>query len=237
MEIPCRNLRLPPETNIPGIRSRFETTERSLLIRGQEFHLLTVCEPYTLLDHIDPDLFALDERMPYWAELWPSSIALAEFCLVSPQIPGASILELGCGLGLAGIAATRMGARVVLSDYESDALEFARFNISRNISGERIPEVIQHDWRVPLEGASFNSIIAADVLYEQRNITPLLNTLDKMLERSGTAVFADPGRTIAIEFLIAAGERGYSIRTQSAMVADRGHETRVDIHELRRVFS
>ncbi len=66
--------------------------------------------------------FAEDERLPYWAELWPSAIGLAHYLDRDVSLRGKHVLELGCGLGLLGVIAARDGARVLCTDYEPDAL-------------------------------------------------------------------------------------------------------------------
>mgnify|MGYP003960052651 FL=1 len=42
-------------------------------------------------------------RFPYWAEIWPAAVALSRWFAASAQPPERA-LELGCGLGLVGIA-------------------------------------------------------------------------------------------------------------------------------------
>ena len=64
---------------------------------------------------------------PYWAYVWPSAMALAQELLQRPElVRGRRVLDLGCGVGLAGIAAAVAGAReVVLADREPRALHCA----------------------------------------------------------------------------------------------------------------
>src|SRR5262249_8460504 len=53
--------------------------------------------------------FAADEYMPYWADLWPAARMLAKVILREPWAPGLEALEVGCGLGLPGVAALARG--------------------------------------------------------------------------------------------------------------------------------
>ena len=47
---------------------------------------------------------------PYWTRVWPSSIALAALILERPElVRGKKVADLGCGLGLAGMAASVAG--------------------------------------------------------------------------------------------------------------------------------
>lgn len=54
------------------------------------------------------------------ALLWQSSIRLASYvvALGHPTFTGKHVIELGCGTGLAGIAAGTQGAHVILTDLE-----------------------------------------------------------------------------------------------------------------------
>lgn len=61
-----------------------------------------------------------DDGDPYWATLWPSSIALAEEFYRRPSlVKGRHIVDIGAGVGLAGMSAAMNGARsVTLLDKE-----------------------------------------------------------------------------------------------------------------------
>lgn len=50
------------------------------------------------------------DRDPYWCRLWPSAVALAQLILQQPGlVKGKRVCDIGCGLGLAGIAAALAG--------------------------------------------------------------------------------------------------------------------------------
>src|SRR6478752_2829839 len=68
-----------------------------------------------------------DDRLPYWADIWPSSRILAR-ALARETGTGRTLLELGAGLGLVSIGAMRAGYDVLASDYYDDALLFTRAN-------------------------------------------------------------------------------------------------------------
>jgi predicted nicotinamide N-methyase len=205
---------MPEQELPPALIERYRPVERTVYAAGREFRLLAVADTNALLDEIEPAAFADDERLPYWADLWTSGLALADYCLRLPSIRGMSILELGCGLGLAGIAAASAGARVVLTDYEPDALAFTRCNVERNLPGALADgrvTVDLLDWRSTGRGPRFDRILGADIAYERRNFLPLLRTLDLLLDASGTAVFTDPGRAIGADFAVLAELRGFRV--------------------------
>ena len=121
---------------------------------------------------IDEEDFARDERLPYWAELWPSAVALARR-LSGEDLAGKRVVELGCGIGLPSVTALARGARVTATDHYQAALDFARYNARTNL-GNLEPRTRLLDWYAPetdgLEEA-FDFVFAADVLYESRNVS------------------------------------------------------------------
>ncbi|MCA1728736.1 MAG: 50S ribosomal protein L11 methyltransferase, partial [Actinobacteria bacterium] len=87
---------------------------------------------------IDEREFARDERLPYWADLWPSAVALAGSIIRydSKTLAGRRVVELGCGVGLPSLAALARGARVTATDHYEAALDFARYNARANLDRE-----------------------------------------------------------------------------------------------------
>jgi predicted nicotinamide N-methyase len=131
-----------------------------------------ITHPVSADDLIDEEDFDRDERLPYWAELWPSAVALARY-LSERDLGGTRVIELGCGVGLPTVVALARGARVLATDHYEAALAFTAYNASTNLYLE--PEVSALDWRWPdLEGiGTFDLVLAADVLYERKNAAAL----------------------------------------------------------------
>src|SRR3954453_426047 len=134
---------------------------------------LSVLRPRNAEALLDEHAFADDEFLPYWAELWPSGVALARE--IAPRsLRGARVVELGCGLGLPSLAAACAGGRVLATDWAAPALDLLRENAARN---EVEVELARVDWTRPqalLDRAPFDLVLAADVLYEHRSLAPLL---------------------------------------------------------------
>lgn len=153
-----------------------------------------------LLDTIPEEEFRKDEKMPYWAEIWPSSIALSEYVLENQEeFSDKKILELGCGLGLVGIVITSVGGEVIFSDYDTYALQFTEENFKRNFNRSATVQLL--DWRNPEDSQQFDIIVAADVIYEKRWLVPVVNVLEKKLSDSGTAYIANPDRIVGREIV------------------------------------
>ena len=95
--------------------------EETLELAGREISFL---RPPSADELIDESAFDEDEFLPYWAELWPSGIALAR-AVAALELAGARVLELGAGLGLPSLAAALGGAEVLATDWADDAVALA----------------------------------------------------------------------------------------------------------------
>lgn len=160
-----------------------------------------------------------EQNLPYWAELWPSGIALAAAISLDRDIVhGKSVLEIGCGLGVTAIAALRAGADLLVTDYSSEAISLCLLN-SLSQSG-REPRTLQVNWRNPSTafasevGSGFPVVLAADVLYEARDIEPLLALVDDIVAANGVFYLAEPGRRPAAQFLESMRDRGWRFSTR-----------------------
>lgn len=206
-------------------------------------------EPYVILQPTDVDALldgAVDDpeqHLPYWAELWPSGIALARAIVAAPaDVRGKRVLELGCGLGVTAIEAIRAGADLIAADYSPESLTLCRYNTLRNSGIE--PTTPRLNWRQPgpglfaSAGDGFPVVLAADVLYEARDIEPLLTLLDRIVAPGGTLWLAEPGRPPAARFLEAARSGGWdgpSSADAGPWPDPKDAGVVVGVHRLRRV--
>ncbi|MFL5954868.1 MAG: class I SAM-dependent methyltransferase [Gaiellaceae bacterium] len=156
---------------------------------------LDLLRPVSPDELIDEDAFAEDEFLPYWAELWPAATALAA---ALPEVAGLRVAELGCGLGVPSLVAAARGAHVTATDWSADAIVLLRENAARNALVLRA-EV--RDWREPW-AERFDLVLAADVLYERRNVEPLAA---RLRELAPCALVGLAGRPYEAEFLRRAG--------------------------------
>jgi predicted nicotinamide N-methyase len=187
---------------------------------------LRIARPRDAEALLSEEAFGEREFLPYWAELWPSGVALARVAGARAW-RGARVLELGCGLGVAGIAAALAGARVLATDWSPDAVAFAAANAAR--SGASI-ETLVCDWSQAEELVArgpWSAVLASDVLYERRDGEALLELLPRLVDERGEILLADPDRATAAGFLAAAPAR-FAVRT--TRLSER---PRVSLHRLR----
>jgi predicted nicotinamide N-methyase len=167
---------------------------------GCVIKLVRPAEPDRLLEA--PDVLAWnarDDYMPYWAYLWPGAFLLAEAVAREPWSEGLTALEIGCGLGLAGLVALARGLNVRFTDYDETPLEFAARSAAENGFDPDRYATERLDWRA-LPDAHYPVILAADVLYERRLVPLVANLIDRMLAPGGVALVASPYRVAAETF-------------------------------------
>jgi predicted nicotinamide N-methyase len=191
-----------------------------------------VADVDTLLDRLPQVQFRPDERLPYWADLWPSSLALARYIWNEADVQGLHALELGCGLGLAGIVACRKGAIVSCTDYEADALAFTRYNALRN--GCQGVDVQHLDWHDPHLHHIYGVIIASDVFYERANFLPLLRLLQTALAPTGQFILAEPNRPVGRDFFRMLRDHGFQYERSTAHIEVDNMQHAVSIYHGRR---
>jgi predicted nicotinamide N-methyase len=215
-----------------AIRERYDTVLREVSVGGNVFTLLVVRDTNALVDAIDPAAFAADERFPYWADLWVSSVALAGH--LTGLAAGTRVLELGCGLGLAGIAAARAGATVTLTDIDPDALRFAAENAALNLEPDQRERVTiaPMDWRDPVPQAQFDLVIGADIVYERRFFEPLLALLPRVIAPGGAVLLAEPDRAVGRDFLAQARAAGWTVSTSRISRVWNGAPVTVTLNTL-----
>jgi predicted nicotinamide N-methyase len=163
------------------------------MVEGKVFHLQRPHWTNDLLDH--PAVraaFAANEYMPYWADLWPAARMLAKAILREPWTPGMEALEIGCGLGLPGIAALSCRLRVIFSDCDATALRYAADNARRN--GLEDFRLLLLDWNDPPQDLRVPVVLASDLIYELRNVEPLVRLIKTVLAPGGICLLTDQDR-------------------------------------------
>jgi predicted nicotinamide N-methyase len=189
----------PPPRGLPA-GAASDLAEETFLLGGREVRMLRPRDGDALLDELltedDPD----EDRLPFWAELWPSGTALARAVAASPPV-GLRVLELGCGLGLVSIAAAAAGASVLAADRSPEAIAFTTVNAERN-GVELRTALCAFDQPAPLLAeAPWDLVLAADVLYEKDNLPVLAWLLPRLVGTTGEVWLADPERRLAATFL------------------------------------
>ena len=175
---------IEPETHLVAERETEYTGPvkiTSLKFGGHTIQVVRPADPDRLLD--DPLVRHWNERddyMPYWAYLWPGALFLAEAVAREPWPLGTTLapplraLEIGCGVGLAGLVAVSRGLSVRFTDYDHAPLHFVRRSAQENGFDPASYSTRLLDWR-NLPDESYPVILGSDVLYDA-GLSPLWRT-------------------------------------------------------------
>ena len=213
-----------------SLARRFRVVDTAVSVLGQS---LSILHPASAEDLIDEKDFERDERLPYWAELWPSARVLGEWIL-GMRGEGRTLLELGCGSGLVATCAALAGFDVTVSDYYDDAMLFARVNASRNAASE--PKTVTIDWRnLPRDLPRYDVVAASDVLYERTYGPVVASAISATLAEGGIALLADPGRVARDTFVRALGPAGLRLAERTAVAFREATISQtITVFEIRR---
>ncbi len=205
----------------------------SIKIYDHSFILERVNNLDELVDEISDELFNQDERLPYWAELWPSAFALSEFILENKNIfKNKTILELGCGMGLTTMALSLTNpGQIIATDYEQQALDSTKKNFDLNYISQ-LPSFRLLDWREPELTKKYKIIVASDVAYEERFFQPLIDLFKNYLEPKGEIILAEPNRTIAKTFFGKLALSGFNYTAKDTFVDQDGKKIKVTIYRI-----
>ena len=213
------------------LTEKFDTITSVVTLSDAELDILHPRDADDLISEAD---FVRDERLPYWADLWPSSLILAEL-LVSADGNGISLLELGCGCGVVSTSCTKAGFSVVATDYYPDALLFARANTWQNTGSILVTRHL--DWRaIPSDLGIYDIVVASDVLYEPDYPALVAEVLARTLKPRGFALIADPGRDNAPRLAEECAKRGLNHARDARLPFSAGAQKQtIDVYRVTRM--
>lgn len=171
----------------------YDTVTTPVTLDGQT---LMIFRPATINRFIDTN--DMTHRFPLWAKLWEASGILASYLANLSPDPRKTMLEIGCGLGLAGIAAAKAGHRITLTELNPDALNFARANALANGCAELVVEKL--DWNEPTLAGRFDYIVGSETVYKSEDINGLDVLFDRYLSPGGTVILAEGVRRTGVDF-------------------------------------
>jgi len=232
----CRRERL-----LFRIHRRYQTVREIVTVAGLTFPFVRIADPDVVLDQVAAEEDRLEKlsgrrtdgdrlHLPYWAELWDSARGVAELL---PDWRGigaehVSVLDLGCGMGMAGAVAAKLGFSVLFADLEPDALLFARLNSLAEPARVRTRRL---DWRTDCLGERFDLILGADILYERKQWDFLEPFWRLHVKPGGLVILGEPGRQTGDLFQPWIRERGWTLDIRHELISTR--PTPIRIFQLR----
>jgi predicted nicotinamide N-methyase len=161
----------------------YETETVEIVINGRKFSILL---PRYLNRFINPIDVLHD--FPLWAKIWKASWVLAGYLADLPPNVNKRLLEVGAGVGLVSIVAAAFGHQITMTEYDSDALNFARANACLN-NCPKLP-IKKLDWNNPGLKDQFDFIVAAEVTYKETYFPPLIRLFKSNLKPGGEIILA-----------------------------------------------
>jgi predicted nicotinamide N-methyase len=222
------------DSRVPHINELLHKLEQSYKLKSVALDLGDWKLQLVKVENIDDllDQVTDENEIPFWAELWPASIGLAKFIFQNPSLfQGKKVLELGAGVGLAGIAAKLCGAFVTQSDFLEAAFDFVRVNCIQNQAP--VGDLLLADWRrFPVVFEKYDYLIGADILYEKTLHQDLRRICSQVLKPEGTIWLADPGRDYGKQFIRIMEEDGFRLHTVQIPVFYEEKTPAIDIYQL-----
>lgn len=181
---------------IDDFRRHYDVSISKIQVKGKEFQFYL---PATIDGFIDKEDIMKD--FPLWAKIWEPSVVLAhELSHMSPEGAG-NILEIGCGVGVAGIVGAYFGHNITMTEYDTHALNFARANAILNLGSYRNIRIIRLDWRSPSLRDKFNIIIGSEIIYREEDFLYILTLLKNHLNPQGRLILTSGIRKTIFNFL------------------------------------
>jgi predicted nicotinamide N-methyase len=190
---------------------------------------------YEAVKTIYADLLAVDPAspFPYWAKVWPSAIALVKVIQKHPSlIKDKTVLELGAGVGLPALMIADITKSIIISDYDSEAVELLRKNIT-HLQLQNV-RAMQLDWNTIPENITAEVIILSDVNYDPTQFETLTKLIEKFIHQGCTIILSTPQRIMASPFVLALSE--FIITDYLEMVDENGVTKEISILVLSKTL-
>ncbi len=176
--------------SLESFHKEYETETTDLAINGHKFQMLL---PKDLQKFINPHDVMND--FPLWARIWPASWVLASYLAELPVAAEKNFLEIGGGIGLASIVAASFGHRITMTEYNRDALQFARANALINECPQL--DIQELDWNRPRLTGRWDYIVASEVSYKKEDFQALQALFKSSLKTSGEVLMAGEMRKLS----------------------------------------
>ncbi len=189
------------------LKTKYSAGFEEIEVKGEKFHILAPqdLEPFIA----GRDIFKEAADFPFWVKIWEASVVLAQLMASLPPKRGQRIIEIGAGLGVTGLVASKFGHEVLLTDYEDEVLDFPRVSAQVNGCNTCLLETL--DWLKPRDLGKFDIIIGSEILFHKKFFAPLLEIFRRFLKEDGVIYMAHDSRRQSLGAFLPMCEKDYSI--------------------------
>jgi len=214
---------------LESFQGEYNVTTTRVVIKDKIFNFFI---SRSLEHFIDPhDLY---NNFPFWIKIWESSVVLADYLARLNADPEKRFLEIGCGLGLVGIVASSFGHKVTMTEYNPDALKFARANALLNQpSANSNLEIKEMDWNNPKIEGSFDYIFGSEITYNESSFQPIFALFKTYLKKGGEIILVSGIRETSMEFI---GRMGKYFQITPQKKTLRGKDKKIEVLLSRMKF-
>lgn len=140
----------------------------------------------------EEELGEMNVPPPFWAFAWAGGQALARYLLDNPDVcQGRSVLDLGTGSGLTGIAAAKTGASRVLAA-DIDALALCAANLNAGVNGVSLAVTAEDLLAKP--PVQFGVVLVGDLFYERSLAERVVAYIEAAKVAGASILIGDPQR-------------------------------------------
>ncbi len=141
-------------------------------------------------------------------------------------------MEIGAGIGVAGLFAAAFGHDVTITDYDENALLFAMMSAQANQLHNVKFQVL--DWCSPSFYSKYDYIIGSEVLFNTKFALPLCKLLNEALAPDGTVYFAHDKSRMAPRSFFELAEHHFKIETKKTVMRADDEQFHILVHRLRK---
>lgn len=222
---------MKPTEKKTSIQERFDLTPIPVDVGGKRLEIYGIGNWDRFVAELGEKGKAYISKFPFWIKFWEASFVLADDLVRRPLKPGSEVLEIGAGMGLAGLFLAAGGHKVTMTDFDEDVLALLSLNAGHN--GLDTVTVRRLDWLDPDLTGAFDVICGSEVVYRERFFAPMISLFHRYLKKSGAVHLAHNLRHDCISKFIDTMPADFCMEKGIKSFRGDGQVHRIVLHTLR----
>lgn len=180
--------------SLDTFKATYDTEIADLAISGRPFRFHV---PRTIERFIDPEDPL--HNFPLWSKIWEASLLLGSKMAARAVCRGEHLIELGAGLGVAGLVAAAFGHDITITEFDPHALAFLEANRLENQCNTA--RVRRLDWNHLDLDEHFKVILGSELIYKESDFKTMRTLFRTLLKSDGEVLLAGEIRQTNKAFL------------------------------------